>query len=96
MSAYCDKSLNVIPCHSQNIRLSLHQVFLFLFYIPALSLDPLWIPYAFMASTVASVPLVMVVKEEYNRSRIDQTFGYVQCPLCVSINTCTGWLIILG
>ena len=51
------------------------QVFLFLFYIPALSLDPGWIPYAFMASTLASVPLVMLVKEEYNRSRVDQSFG---------------------
>ena len=64
-----------------NIQLSLYQtiyyiqVFLFLFYIPALSIDPSWIPYAFMASTVASIPLVMVVKEEYNRSRIDQNDG---------------------
>ena len=46
------------------------------FYIPALSLDPRWIPYAFMASTAASVPLVMAVKEEYNRSRLDSSsFG---------------------
>ena len=60
----------------RNLRfIHLHILYL-QFYIPALSLDPRWIPYAFMASTAASVPLVMAVKEEYNRSRLDSSsFG---------------------
>ena len=30
-----------------------------------------WIPYAIMASTIISLPLVLLVKEEYNRTSID-------------------------
>ena len=32
---------------------------------------PQWIPYALIGSTGISLPLVLLVKEEYNRSAID-------------------------
>ena len=46
-------------------------IFLFLFYIPQLANNSYWIPYAIMASTIISLPLVLLVKEEYNRTSID-------------------------
>ena len=45
-------------------------IFLFLFYIPQLANNSYWIPYAIMASTIISLPLVLLVKEEYNRTSI--------------------------
>lgn len=32
---------------------------------------PNWIPYAIIGSTSASLPLLLLVKEEYNRAIID-------------------------
>lgn len=46
-------------------------IFLFLFYIPNISKYPQWIPYAIIGSTGVSLPLVALVKEEYNRSAFD-------------------------
>ena len=42
-----------------------------LFYFPIFPANyPQWIPYAIIGSTGISLPLVMSVKEEYNRSAI--------------------------
>lgn len=49
-------------------------IFLFLFYIPAIANNPHWIPYAIMVSTASSLPLLFLVKEEYNRSQIDSAW----------------------
>ncbi len=46
-------------------------IFLFLFYIPNIAATPQWIPYSIMFSTILSIPLMALVKEEYNRSVID-------------------------
>eukprot|EP00095_Tigriopus_kingsejongensis_P004501 maker-scaffold427_size174323-snap-gene-0.36 protein:Tk04501 transcript:maker-scaffold427_size174323-snap-gene-0.36-mRNA-1 annotation:"hypothetical protein DAPPUDRAFT_102163" len=50
---------------------SIGMVFLFLFYVPQVADHPEWIPYAIMASTVASFPLMLLVQERYNRSSLD-------------------------
>merc|ERR1712226_283188 len=50
-------------------------IFLFLFYIPALKSTPYWIPYAFMTSTCISLPLLLLVKEEYRRSNLDTSWN---------------------
>ncbi len=47
-------------------------IFLLLFYLPALAENSYWVPWAFMGSTCASVPLFLLVKEQYNRSVVDQ------------------------
>ena len=47
-------------------------MFMVLFYFPIFPANyPQWIPYAIIGSTGISLPLVMSVKEEYNRSAID-------------------------
>jgi len=46
-------------------------IFLFSFYIPGIGADPQWIPIAIMSSVSLSLPLMLLVKEEYNRSTID-------------------------
>jgi len=46
-------------------------IFLFLFYIPGIDANPEWIPIAIMSSVTLSLPLMLIVKEEYNRSSID-------------------------
>jgi len=46
-------------------------IFLFLFYIPGIDANPGWIPVAIMSSVTLSLPLMLLVKEEYNRSKID-------------------------
>ncbi len=46
-------------------------VFLFSFYVPAVADNPDFIPYAIMASTSLSIPLLLLVKEQYNRSVVD-------------------------
>jgi len=46
-------------------------IFLFLFYIPGIDANPEWIPIAIMSSVTLSLPLMLLVKEEYNRSSID-------------------------
>lgn len=38
--------------------------------------NPDWIPYAIMLSTCVSIPLVLMVKEEHNRSDIDGLEGW--------------------
>merc|ERR1712141_244829 len=50
-------------------------IFLFLFYIPTLQTSPHWIPYAFMTSTCISLPLLLLVKEEYRRSSFDTNWN---------------------
>jgi len=50
---------------------SVGMIFLFLFYIPGIDANPEWIPIAIMSSVTMSLPLMLMVKEEYNRSNID-------------------------
>jgi len=47
-------------------------IFLFIFYIPGIDADPGWIPIAIMSSVSLSLPLMLLVNEEYNRSTIDE------------------------
>ena len=37
--------------------------------------SPHWIPYAFMISTCISLPLLLLVKEEYRRSNLDTSWN---------------------
>ena len=34
-----------------------------------------WIPYAFMTSTIISLPMLLMVKEEYRRSNLDTSWN---------------------
>ena len=49
-------------------------LFLMLFYIPALQTSPHWIPIALMVSTSIALPMLLLVKEEYRRLRLDINF----------------------
>lgn len=46
-------------------------IFLAIFDIPGISRYPKWIPYTIMTGTGISLPLVFLVKEQYNRSALD-------------------------
>ena len=37
--------------------------------------NPDWIPYAIMSSTILSLPLMLFVREEYNRAFLDRTLS---------------------
>ena len=45
-------------------------IFLFLFFIP--NIGSLWINYLLLGSVVFSIPAVLLTKERYNRSRVDE------------------------
>ena len=52
-------------------------IFLMLFYIPALQATSNWIPIALMISTSISLPMLLLVKEEYRRLNLDMSFHSV-------------------
>jgi len=45
-------------------------VFLFLFFIP--NIGSIWINYVLVGSVVVSVPAVLLIRERYNRSSVDE------------------------
>ena len=48
--------------------------------------NPDWIPYAIMASTILSLPLMAFVKEEYNRAILDTTISISDPPTPILSN----------